>query len=127
MHVLDPGILGEEGSHQIELDGDLVEYHVDPALMPGVRRALFGETPHDSQIDALPVPRRPIWLALVIRALRWYRRRIGAHFPNRCVFEPSCSRYSEMAFRKHGPVRGLALTVRRLHRCRPGMGGVDLP
>jgi uncharacterized protein len=44
-----------------------------------------------------------------------------------CRFYPSCSNYSIEAFREHGFWHGLALTARRLVRCRPfGPHGVDL-
>jgi putative membrane protein insertion efficiency factor len=44
-----------------------------------------------------------------------------------CRFYPSCSNYAAEAFTVHGFWRGLALTARRLLRCRPfGPHGVDL-
>jgi uncharacterized protein len=44
-----------------------------------------------------------------------------------CRFYPSCSNYAIDAFTEHGFWRGLALTARRLGRCRPfGPHGVDL-
>jgi hypothetical protein len=44
-----------------------------------------------------------------------------------CRFYPSCSNYAIEAFGVHGFWRGLALTARRLVRCRPfGPHGVDL-
>ncbi len=44
-----------------------------------------------------------------------------------CRFYPSCSTYSVEAFTVHGFWRGLALSARRLLRCRPfGPHGVDL-
>lgn len=44
-----------------------------------------------------------------------------------CRFYPSCSNYAVEAFTVHGFWRALALTTRRLLRCRPfGPHGVDL-
>jgi len=44
----------------------------------------------------------------------------------RCRFHPSCSSYARTSLVRHGPVRGLFLTVRRLLRCHPwNPGGVD--
>ncbi|HEX3333551.1 MAG TPA: membrane protein insertion efficiency factor YidD [Acidimicrobiales bacterium] len=44
-----------------------------------------------------------------------------------CRFYPSCSNYAVEAFTVHGFWSGLALTTRRLLRCRPfGPHGVDL-
>ena len=71
--------------------------------------------------------RDQFWLRAMILVLRWYRVRIGSQLGQRCVFEPSCSRYAELAFRERGLVFGSVLVVRRLSRCRPGQGGVDLP
>lgn len=39
-----------------------------------------------------------------------------------CRFDPSCSQYSMEAIQKHGAMRGLWLTVRRLGRCHPWGG-----
>jgi putative membrane protein insertion efficiency factor len=117
----------KQETYKIEIDDVIFECHVDASLMPGVRRALTGTTPMDSEIDRLPVPERPIWLVLATKAFRWYRRVVAPRIGNRCVFEPSCSHYSELAFRKHGFLLGLNLTIRRLFRCRPGTGGLDVP
>ena len=44
-----------------------------------------------------------------------------------CRFYPSCSNYAIEAFSAHGFWAGLALTAKRLVRCRPfGPHGVDL-
>jgi len=37
-----------------------------------------------------------------------------------CRHTPTCSAYAIEAFERHGFVRGLRLTVKRLWRCRPG-------
>lgn len=43
-----------------------------------------------------------------------------------CGYYPSCSAYSVTALERHGVVRGLWLTARRLLRCHPwAPGGVD--
>jgi uncharacterized protein len=43
-----------------------------------------------------------------------------------CRFEPSCSHYAQEAIAKHGALRGLALTLKRLSRCHPwGGSGYD--
>ena len=44
-----------------------------------------------------------------------------------CRFYPSCSSYAAEAIEVHGALRGSALALRRLLRCRPlGPHGVDL-
>jgi uncharacterized protein len=55
-----------------------------------------------------------------------YRRFISPFLPPRCRFAPSCSEYALEALRRHGAVRGLWLSVRRLARCHPfNPGGYD--
>ena len=120
-------LMKENETYQIEVNDAVFECHVDVTLMPGIRRALTGTTPTDSEIDQLSIPQHPFWLLLVTKALRWYRRSISPALGNRCVFEPSCSHYAELALRKYGFIHGCSLTVRRLYRCRPGAGGIDVP
>ena len=46
--------------------------------------------------------------------------------PGQCRFSPSCSQYAADAIDAYGVVRGTAMTVSRLVRCRPGVeGGYD--
>lgn len=43
-----------------------------------------------------------------------------------CRHIPSCSNYSIEAFKKHGPIKGLILTIWRVLRCNPwGTSGED--
>jgi uncharacterized protein len=58
--------------------------------------------------------------------LAGYRRWISPLLPPACRFHPTCSEYAADAIAAHGPLRGLALAVRRLARCHPWCeGGVD--
>ena len=44
-----------------------------------------------------------------------------------CRFYPSCSHYAYEALEVHGALRGSALALRRLSKCRPlGPHGIDL-
>lgn len=62
-------------------------------------------------------------LLLLIRA---YQLAISPMLGNRCRFYPSCSEYSMEALRRHGLVKGLWLSVRRVGRCHPWHpGGYD--
>jgi hypothetical protein len=60
-----------------------------------------------------------------VRLIQMYQRAVEGR-PSPCRFTPSCSAYGVDALRVHGTWRGLALTVRRLLRCRPfGPSGWD--
>ena len=55
-----------------------------------------------------------------------YQRWIAPAFPPACRFSPSCSYYALEAIERHGIVRGMFLTIRRLLRCHPyHPGGFD--
>jgi len=112
---------------EIHVNGEVYECHVEHSLQPSIERMLRGTTDSDIAIQALGIPDKPVWLCLFVKMLRWYRQRISPKLGNRCVFEPSCSHYAELAFRNKGFVQGIILTCKRLYRCRPGNGGVDFP
>jgi uncharacterized protein len=64
--------------------------------------------------------------ALVIAALRIYKRRLSPLLPSACRFEPTCSVYMMQAVEKYGVWRGVAKGVRRIFRCHPfHQGGLD--
>lgn len=111
----------------VEIDGATYECHIDEWMLPAVVRTLAGRTDHDCSVDRLPLPVGSLWRTLSVRALRWYRSRLGSRLGHRCVLDPSCSRYAELAVRSYGPSVAGALTLRRLLRCKPGVGGVDFP
>jgi putative membrane protein insertion efficiency factor len=59
--------------------------------------------------------------------IRLYRALLSPLLPpGVCRFHPTCSAYALQALERHGPFRGLWLTLRRLGRCQPfHPGGVD--
>ena len=58
--------------------------------------------------------------------IKFYKVCISPYKPPSCRFTPTCSEYALQACRKHGPFKGLWLTVRRLARCHPwGGSGYD--
>lgn len=56
----------------------------------------------------------------------FYRRCISPFTPPSCRYVPTCSEYALQAIRKHGPIRGMWLAVKRILRCHPwGGSGYD--
>ncbi|MFR9620995.1 MAG: membrane protein insertion efficiency factor YidD [Rikenellaceae bacterium] len=51
-----------------------------------------------------------------------YRKAISPLLPPMCRYTPTCSQYALEALRKHGLLKGLWLTVKRLLRCHPWGG-----
>lgn len=56
-----------------------------------------------------------------------YRGCVRPFLMGQCRFWPSCSAYGEEALHKHGSLKGICLTLKRLSRCHPWGGeGIDL-
>jgi len=106
---------------------DQFELNIDEHLRPSVERRLTGTTKADSKIAALNVPTKPTLSKWAIILLRTYRKYTPTFIKNQCVYEPSCSHYSELAIREYGLLIGVRLTIKRLYRCRPNSGGIDFP
>ncbi len=69
---------------------------------------------------------RKISIFPFVALIRFYKICLSPYLGNRCRFTPTCSTYALEAFEKHGPFKGLWLTVRRLLRCNPwGGSGYD--
>ena len=63
---------------------------------------------------------------ILMALVRFYRTAISPYRPPCCRFTPTCSQYAIEALRKHGPLKGLYLAVRRILRCHPwGGSGYD--
>lgn len=64
--------------------------------------------------------------SLLTMLIKFYRGAISPHFPPSCRYTPTCSEYALEAIRRHGPLRGMLMTLRRLLRCHPwGGSGYD--
>jgi len=59
---------------------------------------------------------------LLILPIRFYQKFISPLTPPSCRYTPTCSQYAVEALRKHGPIKGMYLAVRRLLRCHPWGG-----
>lgn len=63
---------------------------------------------------------------LVILLLKGYKKIISPYLSSQCLYEPTCSVYSQDAVREHGVFKGIRMTFKRLGRCHPGHeGGYD--
>ena len=72
------------------------------------------------------------WLAgapartVALGIIRLYQMVLAGWLGGQCRFAPTCSHYAELAIRRHGATKGLALAVWRVARCSPyGRGGLD--
>lgn len=64
--------------------------------------------------------------AILILPIQFYRSCISPLTPPSCRFTPTCSAYAIEAIRRHGPLRGTWLAVKRIARCHPwGGSGYD--
>lgn len=63
---------------------------------------------------------------VIIFCLTIYKKILSPLLPQACRFYPTCSQYSVEALKKHGLVKGLWLSIKRLVRCNPFCkGGYD--
>ncbi len=63
---------------------------------------------------------------LIIKAIRFYQRKISPLFLPRCRYYPTCSQYALEAVERFGVIKGSFLSVSRLLRCNPLFpGGYD--
>ncbi|MDP2027256.1 membrane protein insertion efficiency factor YidD [Sulfuriferula sp.] len=63
---------------------------------------------------------------ILILFIKFYQYAISPMLVSHCRFTPTCSQYAVEALRKHGALKGLWLSIRRISRCRPrNPGGYD--
>ncbi|HBZ52269.1 MAG TPA: membrane protein insertion efficiency factor YidD [Eubacterium sp.] len=70
---------------------------------------------------------RDIPKKISIKLVILYRRYISSMKPyGMCKYDPTCSAYSLEAFKEHGFIKGLILSMWRILRCNPfSKGGYD--
>ncbi len=59
---------------------------------------------------------------LFIGLVRFYQYVISPLAPSSCRYTPTCSQYAVEALRRHGPLRGGYLALRRIGSCHPWGG-----
>ncbi len=63
---------------------------------------------------------------LLLLPIYFYRSCISPLFPPTCRYTPTCSQYAIEAIKKHGAIKGLWLTIKRVCHCHPwGGSGYD--
>ena len=71
-------------------------------------------------------PRRLMIIKLILLIIKGYQLAISPLIGPRCRFAPTCSQYALESFEKHGFVRGLVLSLKRISKCHPfHAGGID--
>lgn len=63
---------------------------------------------------------------VIIKAIKFYQKKISPLFGPKCRYYPTCSQYTIQAIEIHGVLKGSVLAVFRLLRCNPLFpGGYD--
>ena len=65
---------------------------------------------------------RQILIFPFVLLIKVYKYMISPMFPSACRYTPTCSSYALEAFQKHGPIKGLWLTTKRVLSCHPWGG-----
>lgn len=69
---------------------------------------------------------KKIIVSILLLPIYFYRKVISPLTPPSCRFVPTCSQYAIESLQKHGPVKGMWLTLKRISRCHPwGGSGYD--
>lgn len=60
---------------------------------------------------------------LILLLIKAYQLLLSPLLPPQCRFTPSCSEYARQAVERHGALRGLYLSARRVLKCHPFHAG----
>lgn len=111
----------------VEIDAALM-IEEDELPAPAVLRRAVREARPRQRIDIEVTTAGGSGRKVIVAFIRFYQRRLSKRLNRRCVLEPSCSRYAELAITQNGLLRGGRETWRRLRRCRPeNEGTIDYP
>lgn len=72
----------------------------------------------DESIEENKKPSLACRFALLL--IRFYQLALSPHIAGCCRFEPSCSQYGIIAFKRYGFFKALKLTAKRISKCHPG-------
>jgi putative membrane protein insertion efficiency factor len=59
---------------------------------------------------------------ILLTPIYFYKHCISPLKPATCRYTPTCSEYAVQALKKHGPLKGLWLAIKRICRCHPWGG-----
>ena len=65
---------------------------------------------------------KKIFSYILILPIRFYQLCISPMLPPSCRYTPTCSHYAIEALKKHGPIKGTWLAIKRICRCHPWGG-----
>lgn len=59
---------------------------------------------------------------LLVLPVKFYQLAISPMLGSSCRYYPTCSHYTIEALKKHGPIKGLWLSIKRIASCNPWGG-----
>ena len=63
---------------------------------------------------------------IFIACIKVYQIALSPFFGQQCRFTPTCSQYAIESIQKHGALKGVLLSIKRLSHCHPWhVGGHD--
>lgn len=65
---------------------------------------------------------RNLIVGLIILPVKFYQYVISPMTGASCRYTPTCSAYTVEALKKHGPIKGLWLSIKRIVSCNPWGG-----
>ncbi|MCH7656974.1 MAG: membrane protein insertion efficiency factor YidD [Bacteroidetes bacterium] len=65
---------------------------------------------------------RTVLINILIIFVNIYQRLISPLIPSSCRYSPTCSTYSIESLKKHGPLKGSWLAIKRVISCNPWGG-----
>ena len=65
---------------------------------------------------------RNLIVGLIILPVKFYQYVISPMTGASCRYTPTCSAYTVEALKKHGPIKGLWLSIKRIASCNPWGG-----
>lgn len=65
---------------------------------------------------------KKVFVFLLIIPVKIYQLFISPMIGPSCRYTPTCSEYAIQALKKHGPIKGLYLAIKRILRCNPWGG-----